>query len=156
MSGALKCRGWATGVAFLAACVVARIALGAGVISVNLPWARPAALHATTEVYMEIASSESAAITAARSPDAERVSIRTSSRVGPSNEIALPAQTTVLLEPRKQRLVLSGLKRALRVGDHVSVTITLKHPTGASQDIDIQAEVRTGSARDQEGREHSH
>ena len=52
--------------------------------------------------------------------------------------------------------MLSGLKRALRVGDHVSVTITLKHPTGATQDIDIQAEVRTGSARDQEGREHSH
>ena len=152
----LKCRVRATVVVSIAACTIAPGALGASVISVNLPWVRPAAVHATTEAYMEITSSEGATIVMARSPDAERVSIRSSSRAAKSNEIALPAKATVILAPHAERLVLSGLKRALRLGDHVLVTVTLKDPTGATQDIDVQAEVRTGSARDQEGHEHSH
>lgn len=149
-------RQWFASAWFILATTLALHARAAGVVTVNLPWARPAAMHATTEAYMEITSSENAVIVAAQSPVASRVTIRSSGRGRNASEIALPATTTVILAPHKQRVVLSGLTKPLALGDHVPITLSLKDANGAVQEIAVQAEVRTGSARDQEGHEHSH
>ena len=135
---------------------IAPLAQAAGVVTVNLPWVRPAAIHAATEAYMEITSSENAVIAAAQSPAASRVTIRSTGPGRNASEIQLPAKTTVVLAPRRQRVVLSGLTQPLKLGDHVPITLSLKDANGAVQEIAVQAEVRTGSARDQEGHEHSH
>ena len=105
---------------------------------------------------MEITSSEKAAITGAHSPGATRVTIRSAGPGGIAGEIVLPAATTVILAPRKQRLVLSGLKQPLKLGDHLPLTLSLRDANGVVSEIPVQAEVRTGSARDQEGHAHSH
>jgi copper(I)-binding protein len=142
---------------FVCALALCHSAGAAPVFAVNQPWVAPTAGRKTTEAYMDLTSSEAVVLVAARSDAAAKVTLR-----GPpgtkaeARELALPAHVTVSLAPRTYRLALSGIAAPLKRGDHVSLTLTIRHESGALQDIPVNAEVRLRSALDDERRAHRH
>jgi len=68
--------------------------------------------------------------------------------------LPLPAGTVVALAPGKARLALTKLARSVKLGDLVSLTLTVEGTDGTRQDIPVQAEVRMRSPLDDEKRAH--
>jgi copper(I)-binding protein len=122
---------------------------------VNQPWARPAARGQSTEVYMNLTSTDGATVVAVRTGEAATVAI-----LGPGKgaaavpKLALPAGSVVALAPGKARLALTKLVRSIKLGDLVALTLTVEGTDGARQDIPVQAEVRMRSPLDDEKRAH--
>lgn len=123
---------------------------------VNQPWVKPGVR--ASEAYMVLDSTEGAVLLGARSPDAARVSLR---GPGPGGDRArtrleLPAGVEVKLRPGAERIVLSALTRALRLGERVSLTLTIETVAGGRQEILVDAEVRKESPLDAERKAHRH
>lgn len=122
---------------------------------VNQPWVRPAARGQSTEVYMNLTSTDGATLVAVRTDEAAAVAI-----VGPGKgaaavaSLTLPAKAVVALAPGKARLVLTKLVRSLKLGDLVALTLTIEGTDGTRQDVPVQAEVRMRSPLDDEKRAH--
>jgi copper(I)-binding protein len=122
---------------------------------VNQPWARPAKSGQSTEVYMSLTSTDGASLVAARTDDAAAIVIR-----GPGNgartipQLQLPAGTLVALKPGSNRLVIIELKRSVKPGDRLALTLTIEGADGTRQDIPVLAEVRMRSPLDDERRAH--
>jgi copper(I)-binding protein len=122
---------------------------------VNQPWVRPAARGQSTEVYMNLTSTDGATLVAVRTDEAARVAI-----VGPGQgatavvALPLPAGTVVALAPGKARLAFTRLVRSVKQGDLVALTLTIEGADGIRQDIPVQAEVRMRSPLDDEKRAH--
>jgi copper(I)-binding protein len=68
----------------------------------------------------------------------------------PVAEIALPANAAVQLAPGAYRIALTRLTRALKIGGHVAVSLTIRSADGKRQELLINAEVRRRSAYDDE------
>jgi copper(I)-binding protein len=133
------------------------IACGAPVFAVNQPWVTPTAGKRTTEAYMDITSSEDAALVAVRSDVAARVSLRAPAGTKSARrELRFPSHATVKLAPGGYRLVLTGVAMPLKPGDRVPLTLTIRHDSGTLQDIPVDAEVRLHSPLDDERRAHQH
>jgi hypothetical protein len=135
-------------------------ALGAGrshaLFIVNQPWVKPGI--GTTEAYMVLESTDGATLLDARSPVAARVTLR---GPGPGGDRArtsleLPAGVTITLHPGGERMVLSGLTRALKLGERVPLTLTIETGAGGRLEILVDAEVRKESPLDAERRAHRH
>ncbi len=124
------------------------------VFVVNEPWVRPAEAGQATEAYMEIVSSDGATLVGARSAAAVRVMLVGTHGATPA--VPLPAGRSMLLAPGKFRLALVKLTRTLRPGVRVPVTLLLRDGSGATQEIEIDAEVRLRSPTDDHLRPHSH
>jgi copper(I)-binding protein len=92
---------------------------------------------------MELMSSDGATLVGVRSPVAASVALHGAR--GSPIALSLPAGATVALAPGKRRLTLGKLESALRVGDRVPMTLTVRDRTGATREIDIDAEVRLHS-----------
>jgi len=146
-----------------------RLALAAGLVTalapavadaifvVNQPWARPATKAATTEVYMELTSTDGATLVGARSDLARTVVIAAPGGKPPVVErLALPAGMPIVLAPGSYRLRLMALDRALMLGDRVPIVLTIEGADGKRQEIPIAAEVRRRSPVDDELRAHRH
>jgi len=122
---------------------------------VNQPWLRPAARGQSTEVYMNLTSTDGTTLVAVHSDEAAAVAI-----VGPGKgtaavaSMALPAGTVVALAPGKSRLLLTRLVRGAKLGDLFTLTLTIEGTDGTRQDIPVQAEVRLRSPLDDEKRAH--
>jgi copper(I)-binding protein len=120
---------------------------------VNQPWMRPAARGQSTEVYMNLTSTDGATVVAVRTDEAAAVAI-----VGPGKgavgSLPLPAGTVVALAPGKARLALTRLVRSVELGDIVGLTLTVEGTDGTRQDIPVRAEVRMRSPLDDEKRAH--
>jgi copper(I)-binding protein len=141
----------------LAALALCPIACGAPVFAVDQPWVTPTAGKRTTEAYMDITSSEDAALVAVRSDAAAKVSLRAPAGIKPApRELRFPAHVTVNLAPGGYRLALTGLAAPLKRGDRVPLTLTIRHDSGTLQDIPVNAEVRLHSPLDDERRAHQH
>jgi copper(I)-binding protein len=124
---------------------------------VNQPWVLPAAKARASEAFMEITSSDGVTLIGARSDAAGSVAIvspRGNAR--PVDRLPLPAGKAVLLAPNAYRLRLFPLKRALKLGDRVPLTLTIEAPDGSRQEIPVNAEVRRRSPIDDERRAHHH
>jgi len=128
------------------------------VFIVNLPWVLPAARGGSTEVYMDLTSTEGATLVAAASDAADSVSI-----LGPGKKaktaqsLPLPAGTLVELRPAAYRIRLQGIARSLKLGDHMRLTLTIRGVDGSQQEIPVTAEVRHHSAlEDHRAQQHSH
>lgn len=139
----------------------AGIAAGAGLFVVNEPWALPAAAAASTDVYMNLRSSDGATLVGARCAEAATVSIevpdaahRGKFRTVP--RLPLPAGETVRLAPGQAHLRVAGLRRALKLSEHVALELTLQAADGSTQEIPVTAEVRRRSPTDDETRAHGH
>jgi copper(I)-binding protein len=123
---------------------------------VNQPWVKPGVK--TTEAYMVLDSTEGATLLEARSPVAARVTLHGPGPGGDGThrKLELPAGVAVTLRPGAERLVLSGLTRALKLGERVSLTLTIETAAGGRQEIAVDAEVRKESALEAERKEHRH
>jgi copper(I)-binding protein len=124
---------------------------------VNLPWARPAQRGQATEAYMDLTSTDGATLVGVTSDAAGTATIRapgkTSSKI---IRVPLPARTLVALAPGGYRIALSGMMRPLKLGDRVTLTLTIEAADGSRQDISVDAEVRLRSPLDDERRAHQH
>ncbi len=130
---------------------------GKALIVVNQPWVRPAAAGHSTEVYMNLTSTDGATLLTARTDSAAAVALH---RPGNSTRaiaaLALPAQTIVELAPRKYRFSLRRLTRTVNLGDVVALTLTIQGADGARQDIAVNAVARLRSPVADERRAHRH
>jgi copper(I)-binding protein len=121
---------------------------------VNLPWVSPARKSQTTHAYMNLTSTDGATLLSARSEDARSVSLH-SARAAVA-ALALPARSEVALAPGHDRLALTGLRRTLKIGDRVKITLTVRDDNGAVSEVEVNAEVRLRSPIDDERRAHHH
>jgi periplasmic copper chaperone A len=125
------------------------------VFVVNQPWVAPARKAQTTHAYMNLTSTDGATLLSARSDDARRVSLRSAHSAAAAG-LALPARSEVSLAPGHDHLALIGLTQALRIGDRVRITLTVRDDDGAVHEIAVNAEVRHRSPVDDERRAHHH
>ena len=122
---------------------------------VNQPWARPAKSGQSTEVYMNLTSTDSAALVAVRTDEAAAIVIR-----GPGKgartlaKLPLPANTRVALTPGGNRLAIIKLTQSVKLGDHLALTLTIEGADGTRQDILVFAVARMRSPLDDELRAH--
>lgn len=126
-------------------------------IVVNQPWVKPAVARGSSEAYMNITATDGAVLVAARSESAAAVTLlRPGAGKRASAELALPAGTIVELAPSRYRLSLRGLGKAIRLGDVVRLTLTIKDANGAVQEVAVGAVARWRSPVDDERRAHRH
>jgi copper(I)-binding protein len=113
----------------------------AAVFAVTEPWLRPAGAGASSEMRMEVASSEDVTLVDARSALASRVAlVAHGQRKSPPFALALPAKRTVSLQ-----LSLMRLARPLALAQRVPLTLVVRHADGSLQEIEVDAEVRKRS-----------
>jgi len=122
---------------------------------VNQPWVRPARKAQTTNAYMNLTSTDGATLLAARSEDARRVALRSLHSTAAAG-LALPAKSEIALAPGHDHLRLTGLTRALKIGNRINITLTVRDDDGTVQEITVSAEVRFRSPVDDERRAHHH
>ena len=122
---------------------------------VNQPWARPARSGQATEVYMNLTSTDGATLVAVRADDAEEIVILPPGKhARPVATLPMPAGKLVALAPGKNRLVMIKLKRSVKLGDRLLMTLTIEGADGTRQEIPVNAEARMRSPLDDERRAH--
>ena len=126
----------ATGVACVCAVVILLcVCAPQEEIQVTNTWLRPS--HDTTAAYMRIKNTtlQDNALIAVETSAADTVEIHTVTgedemmRMRPVNEIALPKQETVSLEPGGYHLMLFGLQKPLQEGEYIYFTLFFKNQT---------------------------
>jgi len=106
-------------------------AAAASLLTVASAWTRPAAAGQTGAGYLSITNRGRTAdrLIAASSAAAARVSLHESAMVGsvatmrPVDAVTIPVGATVAFRPGGLHLMLEGLKRPLKVGGRVAVTL---------------------------------
>ena len=122
---------------------------------VNQPWARPARSGQSTEVYMNLTSTDGATLVSVHTDVAEEVVIRPPGKQARTvATLAMPAGTLVALSPGKSRLAMIKLKRSVKLGDRLLLTLTIEGTDGIRQEIPVNAEARLRSPLDDERRAH--
>ncbi len=122
---------------------------------VNQPWARPAGSGQSTEVYMNLTSTDGATLVAVHTDDAAEIVIRPPGKnTRTLAALPMPAGTLVALAPGKNRLAMIKLKRGVKLGDRILLTLTIEGADGTRQEIPVNAEVRMRSPLDDERRAH--
>ena len=120
---------------------------GRPTIAVHEAWSRPANIGANGAGYMAIANTGSSAdrLTAAESPVAVTVTLHQTQTVGgvtsmrPVDGIPIRAGQTVVLAPGGFHLMLEGLRRPLKVGDHVPVALTFAKSGAVRAELVVRA-----------------
>jgi copper(I)-binding protein len=137
---------------FLCLLALAPAASLAAVISVNEAWLRPAAAGASTEAFMELAVSQDATLVEVRTPVAANIALAQGKDRGrPPFALPLAAQEPLLMDARGTRIELFRVERALKRGDRVPLTLVLRYADGTTQDVLVDAEVRTRSPSEDHG-----
>jgi periplasmic copper chaperone A len=124
-----------------------------GLISVNQPWIKPGT--ASAEAYMNLTSTEGAALVAVDCPLAAHAVLRAGRPGRTLPSLALPAGKLVSLRAAGKRIVLLGLARPLKLGDRVPLTLVFE-AAGARQEVAVDAEVRNESPLEAELRSRRH
>ena len=119
------------------------------VLTINTPWIRAPSATSPAEAYMELRSSEGAALVGVASEAAPRIAIRPPGKGNAAlNELELAAGETRVLAPGSYRLELVRVSHPLKLGEWVPLTLTFRNPDGTEQQMAIRAEVRRRSAID--------
>jgi copper(I)-binding protein len=101
----------------------------------------------TAVVYMDITSEADSALVSATSPVAERVEVHSMTmdggimRMRPVPKLELKGGKTVRLGPDSMHLMLVNVKRPLKAGETVALTLRLGASAGAVTTIEVQAPV---------------
>ncbi len=144
-AGALACG--------LGLCVLAADACA--LFIVNQPWLRPAKSGQSTEMYMNLTSTDGATLVAARTDEAAAIMIRGPGKGARTlDALPLPANAEVALAPGKTHFLVIKLARTVKLGERIAVTLTIEGSDGARQDIPLLAEARMRSPVDDELRSH--
>jgi periplasmic copper chaperone A len=126
-------------------------------VVINQPWVKPAAAGRSTEAYMNLTSTEGGTLVAARSDLAAATTLhRPGGDARAATELALPAGAIVELAPGHYRLSLRGLNKAVKLGDVLPLTLTIRSADGTVRDIAVGAVARLRSPIDDERRAHHH
>ena len=124
---------------------------------VNQPWVRPAQSGQSTELYMNLTSTDGATLLDLRTDAATTVVLRGPGRTARTiPELALPAGEQVALSPGNARVGLLRLNRTLKFGDHIAVTLTIRGADGANLNVPLSVEARWRSAEDDHKLPHHH
>ncbi len=118
-------------------------------IKVDHPWVRGAVPgQLTTGAFFDVTSPKDAAVVKVESPVAGVVEVHASEMKGdlmtmravPS--VALPAGKTVRFAPGGYHVMLMDLKRPVRNGEVVPITLTVEYPDKKQETVDVKEEVR--------------
>jgi copper(I)-binding protein len=117
-------------------------------IAVTGAWARATAPgQKTGAVYLELKSTQDAALVGAESPAARKIELHSTTldsgvmRMRPLARIELPANATVRIAPGGFHLMLVDLRQPLHPGDRLQVTLIIERG-GARSRVAVTAEVR--------------
>jgi copper(I)-binding protein len=132
----------------LAACIGSAQAVHAQV-TVSQAWAKATVPgQKVGAAYMELKSAESAALVSAASPAAGMTEVHEMKmesgvmKMRAVERIELPAGKTVKLEPGGYHVMLMGLRKPLKAGDTVPITLTIETSGKKRHSVQVQAPVR--------------
>jgi len=133
----------------------------AGEITVSDAWARATAPgQENGSVGLVITSKKDARLIAVTSPASASAEIHTMTmdngvmQMRQLEYLPLPAMQPVTLGPGGDHLMLFGLKRALKAGDKVQLTVTVQYADKQTEKIKIKATVRPLTADQDKHRRH--
>ena len=115
-----------------------------------------------TGAFMEITSSEAAALLTASSPVAGVVEIHTMKmedgvmKMRALPKLDLPAGKAVKLAPGGNHVMLMDLKQQMKKGDVVPITLKIEGADKKVQTLEIKAEVRDLATPATQGKSHGH
>ena len=142
-------------VAMLAFVAAASIALGAEPVVVRDAWVRATVPgQSVAGAYMDLTSAQPAALVAAATAAAQKAELHTMAmdngvmKMRPVAKIDLPARQTVTLEPGGLHVMLIGVKRELKAGERVPLTLTVQDAKGARSTLKVEATVRDATVSD--------
>ena len=130
-------------------------------VKVEHPWVRGAVPgQLTTGAFFDLTSPKDAAIVKVESPVAGVAEVHTSETKGnlmtmravPS--VALPAGKTVRFAPGGYHVMLMDLKRPVKNGEVVPITLTLEYPDRKQEKVEVAAEVRALGTSQQHQHQH--
>jgi copper(I)-binding protein len=132
-------------------------ALAASVFVVSEPWVRVAPDGRSAEVFMQLRSSDGAAVVGVKGEAVTGVTMRPpgTGRAAVAR-IELPAGKTVLLAPGEQRLAIPRLGKPLKQGDRVPFVLIVENADGSKREIAVDAEVRRHSPTEDHLGPHKH
>jgi len=140
----MKKLAWASTMFWLAA------SAHAGDIAVTKAWARATAPgQEVGAAYFDIVSKSAAKLVKAESPAAASTEIHTMSmkngvmEMRKIDSLDLPAGKTVSLAPGGNHIMLIGLKKPLKEGDKVAITLTLEKAPKVQEKVEVSAEVKS-------------
>jgi len=127
-------------------------ALAADAVSVSKPWVRATvAGQSVASAYMDITAGANAALVGIASPVAARAELHTMTmdggvmRMRPLARLDLPAGKTVNLKPGGFHVMLIDIRRELKAGERVPLTLTVEDSRGAKSTLKIEADVRAAA-----------
>lgn len=133
-------------IALLAAGLFSTCALAQ--VTVTEPWIRATVpRQESAAAFMRLQSAQPARLVAASTPAAERVEIHemamdgNTMRMRPVDAVALPAGRAVGLTPGGYHVMLLGLKRQLKEGDRVELTLVVQDAQGKRENVKVTAPV---------------
>jgi len=127
-------------------------ALAADAVSVSRPWVRATvAGQSVAGAYMDIAAKDTATLVGVASPVAAKAELHTMTMDGgvmkmrPLAKLDLPAGKTVNLKPGGYHVMLIDIRRPLKAGERVPLTLTVQDSRGATSTFKVDAEVRAAA-----------
>ncbi len=139
--------------AFLIACMASFASIAAETVNISQAWARATAPgQEVGAAYMVLQSAADATLTNVTSPAADSIEIhkmwmnRGVMEMRMLESLPLPAGKAVKLEPGGFHLMLFDLKKPLRVGDQLTLTLKIKDKDGKSHSQLVRVPVK--SAKD--------
>lgn len=148
----------------LSALVLAAIALPVQAqVTVNDPWVRATvAQQSATGAFMRITSTQDARLVEVKSPVAGVVEVhemrmeKDVMKMRAVRELALPAGTSVELKPGGYHIMLMDLKRQMKEGDSVPLTLVIEARDKKRSNLDIKVPVRPLVATGKAEHQHKH
>ena len=135
--------------AVAAAFVIGSHALAADAVSVGKSWVRATVPgQSVAGAYMDITAKADAALVGVASPVAARAELHSMTMDGgvmkmrPLDKLDLPAGKTVNLRPGGYHVMLIDIRRGLKAGERVPLTLTVEDSRGAKSTLKVDAEVR--------------
>ncbi len=126
--------------------------LAADAVSVSKPWGRATVPgQSVAGAYMDLTAKANATLVEAASPVAARTELHTMSMDGGVmkmrrlEKLDLPAGKTVNLKPGGDHVMLIDIKRELKAGERVPLTLTVQDPSGRKSTLKVDAEVRAAA-----------
>jgi copper(I)-binding protein len=127
-------------------------------VSVMQPWVRGTVQgQKATGAFMELRSTENAALVGAESPVAGVVEIHEMSmegnvmRMRAIPKLELPAGQAVELKPGGYHVMLMDLKQPMKKGDSVPIKLKVQGGDGKVREVEVKAEVRDLAASPPKG-----
>jgi len=122
-------------------------------LTVAEPWVRATvAGQGATGAFMQLRATQDVKVVAARSPVAGVVEIHEMKMeggvmtMGAIPELAVRAGKTVELKPGGYHVMLMDLKKAVREGDVVPITLVVEGANRKRKEVEVQAKVRSTTA----------